>query len=84
MSADTIAERIAAERAAFDAGWRAALEAHPPCEHVHPAIADSVASMFPSWDGPDAAAARSVARFRDWHARARAELKEVAAYADAA
>ena len=78
MSAETIAERIAAERAAFDAGWRAALEAHPPCEHVHPAIADSVASMFPGWDGPDAAAARSVARFRTWHAQARAELKEAA------
>ena len=84
MSAETIAERIAAERAAFDAGWRAALAAHPPCEHVHPAIADSVASMFPSRDGPDAAAARSVARFRTWHAQARAEPKEVAAYADAA
>ena len=78
MSADTIAERIAAERAAFDAGWRAALEAHPPCEHVHPAVADSVARIFHGWDGAEAAHARSVARFRTWHAQARTELKEAA------
>lgn len=78
MSADTIAERIAAERAAFDAGWRAALEAHPPCEHVHPAVADSVARIFHGWGGAEAAHARSVARFRTWHAQARAELKEAA------
>lgn len=84
MSADTIAERIAAERAAFDAGWRAALAAHPPCEHVHPAVADSVARVFAGWDGAEAAHARSVARFRTWHTQARAELKEVNAYADAA
>ena len=35
---------------------------------AHPAVADSVARMFAGWDGPDAAHARSVAQFREWHA----------------
>lgn len=77
MSAESIAERIAAERAAFDAGWRAALEAHPPCEHVHPAIADSVSRIFHGWDGEAAAHARSVARFRRWHSEARTDHEGV-------
>ena len=73
-AAETVAERVAADRAMFQAGWNAALAAHPPCEHVHPAVADSVARIFHGWDGADAAHARSVARFRTWHAQARAEL----------
>ena len=83
-AAETVAERVAADRAMFQAGWNAALAAHPPCEHVHPAVADSVARIFHGWDGADAAHARSVADFHAWHTQARAELKEVDAYADAA
>lgn len=77
--AETVAERVAADRAMYQAGWDAALEAHPPCEHVHPAVADAVARMFDGWDGPEAAHARSVAHFRTWHAQARAQVKKVAA-----
>ncbi|WP_431794057.1 hypothetical protein [Micrococcus luteus] len=73
-AAESVAERVAADRAMFQAGWNAALAAHPPCEHVHPAVADSVARIFHGWDGAEAAHARSVARFRTWHAQARAEL----------
>lgn len=83
-AAESVAERVAADRAMFQAGWNAALAAHPPCEHVHPAVADSVARIFHGWDGADAAHARSVADFHAWHTQARAELKEVDAYADAA
>lgn len=79
MSAvESVAERVAADRAMFQAGWNAALAAHPPCEHVHPAIVDSVARVFAGWDGAAAAHARSVADFRAWHTQARAELKEAA------
>lgn len=80
-AAETVAERVAADRAMFQAGWEAALAAHPPCEHTHPAIADSVARLFPEWDGAAAAHVRSIARFQDWYAEAR---KEVTALADAA
>lgn len=34
---------------------------------AHPAVVDSVARMFPGWDGADAAHARNVARFHAWH-----------------
>lgn len=79
MSAvESVAERVAADRAMFQAGWNAALAAHPPCEHVHPAVADSVARIFHGWDGAEAAHARSVADFHAWHTAARAELKEAA------
>ncbi|MFI8808356.1 hypothetical protein [Micrococcus luteus] len=75
MSAvESVAERVAADRAMFQAGWNAALAAHPPCEHVHPAVADSVARIFHGWDGAAAAHARSVADFHAWHTAARAEL----------
>ena len=77
-AAESVAERVAADRAMFQAGWNAALAAHPPCEHVHPAVADSVARVFAGWDGEVAAHARSVAHFHAWHAQARAELKEAA------
>lgn len=46
---------------------------------AHPAVVDSVARMFPEWDGADAAHSRSVAQFHEWHRTARAELEEVAA-----
>ncbi|MCV7744781.1 hypothetical protein [Micrococcus luteus] len=73
-AAESVAERVAADRAMFQAGWNAALAAHPPCEHVHPAVADSVARIFHGWDGAEAAHARSVADFHAWHGAARAEL----------
>lgn len=73
-AAESVAERVAADRAMFQAGWNAALAAHPPCEHVHPAVADSVARIFHGWDGAEAAHARSVTHFHAWHAQARAEL----------
>lgn len=38
---------------------------------AHPAVADSVARMFGTWDGPDAARARSVTRFQTWHSAQR-------------
>lgn len=75
-ASETVAERVAADRAMFQAGWNAALAAHPPCEHVHPAITDSVARVFAGWDGADAAHARSVAHFHAWHTQARAHVKE--------
>ena len=75
-AAETVAERVAADRAMFQAGWNAALAAHPPCEHVHPAVTDSVARVFAGWDGAGAAHARSVTDFRAWHTAARAHLKE--------
>ena len=48
----------------FRLGWEACLKTHPPCEHTHRAIAQSVAEMFPGWDGAHAAHLRSVDRFR--------------------
>lgn len=67
MSAqETIAERVASDYAMYTAGWDACLAEHPPCDHVHPAIEDSVARVFHGWDGPDMAHARSIARFRAW------------------
>lgn len=45
---------------------------------VHPAVADSVSRMFAGWDGAQAADARSGARFRAWHADARAPHSEAA------
>lgn len=45
---------------------------------AHPAIVDSVRRTFGTWDGAEAAHARSVAHFQAWHAQARAELKEAA------
>lgn len=44
---------------------------------THPVIVDSVRRMFGGWDGAEAAHARSVARFRTWHAQARATAEEV-------
>ena len=45
---------------------------------AHPAVADSVSRMFAGWDGAQAADARSGARFRAWHADARAPHSEAA------
>ncbi len=47
----------------YAAAWADALAALPTCQHTHPAIASSVAEMFPQWDGAEAAHHRSVARF---------------------
>lgn len=52
---------------AYDHGRRAGALEGP----AHPAVVDSVNRMFAGWDGADAAAARSVARFHDWHQGAR-------------
>lgn len=62
---DEVRDRVEEDRLLFDAGWRAALRANPPCAHVHLAVADSVAGMFPGWDGADAAYARSAVRVRN-------------------
>ena len=61
---DNAARAIEREMILFRLGWDACLTAHPPCEHTHNAIADSVARMFPHWDGAHAAHLRSVDRFR--------------------
>ena len=79
-AAETVAERVAADRALYAAAY-AQGHADGLAEGLaqgaaHPAIADSVARVFAGWDGAEAAHARSVARFRTWHAQARAELKE--------
>ncbi len=88
MSAETIAERVEADRALYAAayaeGYAAGLAEGLAQGASHPAVVESVARTFAGWDGAEAAHARSVARFRDWRAQARAELKEVDAYADAA
>lgn len=41
---------------------------------AHPAIVDSVRRTFGTWDGAEAAHARSAAGFRDWYAQARQEV----------
>lgn len=79
-AAETVAERVAADRALYAAAY-AQGHADGLAEGLaqgaaHPAVRDSVARWFPGWDGAEAAHARSVARFRTWHAQARAELKE--------
>lgn len=43
---------------------------------AHPAIVDSVRRTFGSWDGAEAAHARSAADFHEWHTAARAGRKE--------
>lgn len=48
----------------YRSGWEDALRTYPPCSHTHPAISQSVAEMFKSWDGAHAAQLRSVARLR--------------------
>ncbi|HRO31292.1 hypothetical protein [Citricoccus sp.] len=48
-------------------GYARALATLTPCEHTHPAIATSVAAMFPQWDGAEAAHRRSVAQFHAEH-----------------
>lgn len=82
-AAETIAERVAADRALYAAayaeGHAAGLAEGLAQGASHPAVVESVARTFAGWDGPDAAAARSVARFRTWHAQARATAEEVAA-----
>lgn len=83
-AAENIADRVEEDRvlyaAAYWRGWQdrdAQAIADGP---VHPAVADSVARMFHGWDGAEAARERSIAQFRAWHARARAEVKEGPAY----
>lgn len=83
MSAETIAERVAADRALYAAAY-AQGHADGLAEGLaqgasHPAVVESVARMFPSWDGAEAAHDRSVARFRDWYDRARTTAQGVAA-----
>ena len=82
MSAETIAERVAADRAlyaaAYTQGHADGLAEGLAQGAAHPAVTDSVARVFAGWDGAEAAHARSVARFRAWHAQARAESKEAA------
>lgn len=86
MSADTIAERVAADRALYAAayaqGHAAGLAEGLAQGASHPAVVESVARTFAGWDGAEAAHARSVARFRCWYDQARAE--GVTRYADAA
>ena len=48
----------------YAAGQADGLEAGAGMGPAHPAVAASVAAMFPGWDGADAAHARSVARVR--------------------
>lgn len=79
-AAETVAERIEADRALYAAAY-AQGHADGLAEGLaqgaaHPAVRDSVARIFHGWDGAEAAHARSVARFRTWHAQARAGLKE--------
>ena len=79
-AAETVAERIEADRALFAAAY-AQGHADGLAEGLaqgaaHPAVRDSVARWVPGWDGAEAAHARSVAHFHAWHAQARAELKE--------
>ena len=81
-AAETVAERIEADRALFAAAY-AQGHADGLAEGLaqgaaHPAVTDSVARVFAGWDGAEAAHARSVAHFQAWHAQARAELKEAA------
>ncbi|MCV7595730.1 hypothetical protein M3B39_010095 [Micrococcus luteus] len=81
-ASETVAERVAADRALYAAAY-AQGHADGLAEGLahgaaHPAVADSVARIFHGWDGAEAAHARSVAAFRTWHAQARAELKEAA------
>lgn len=81
-AAETVAERVAADRALYAAAY-AQGHADGLAEGLahgaaHPAVVESVARTFAGWDGAEAARARSVARFRTWHAQARAELKEAA------
>ena len=79
-AAETVAERIEADRALFAAAY-AQGHADGLAEGLaqgaaHPAVTDSVARVFAGWDGAEAAHARSVAHFQAWHAQARAEWKE--------
>ena len=79
-AAESVAERIEADRALYAAAY-AQGHADGLAEGLaqgaaHPAVADSVARIFHGWDGADAAHARSVAHFNAWHAQARAHLKE--------
>lgn len=79
-AAETVAERIEADRALYAAAY-AQGHADGLAEGLaqgaaHPAVRDSVARWFPGWDGAEAAHARSVTHFHAWHAQARAGLKE--------
>lgn len=81
-AAEAVAERIEADRALFAAAY-AQGHADGLAEGLaqgaaHPAVVESVARIFHGWAGAEAAHARSVARFREWHTAARAELKEAA------
>lgn len=88
MSDETIAERVEADRALYAAayaeGHAAGLAEGLAQGAAHPAVVESVARTFAGWDGPDAAAARSVARFHAWHARAHAAAQGVTSHAHAA
>lgn len=72
-----LARDLEQDRALYAAAWRAGFEAgreSMTCQHVHPAIAASVAEIFAGWDGAQAAHLRSVARFR-----AETQRKDIAA-----
>lgn len=69
------ADRVEEDAILYAAGWRDALAAHPPCDHVHPAVKASVTAMFPEWDGIDEARARSIASAREWHQQTRTRME---------
>lgn len=73
---DAIQERLDSDLYMFRAGWEACLKTYPPCDHVHPAVAESVRRMFGDWAGADAAHRASVTRFRAWHEERRQEVTE--------
>ena len=81
-AAETVAERIEADRAlwaaAYAQGHADGLAEGLAQGAAHPAVVESVARVFAGWDGAEAARARSVTHFHAWHAQARAGRKEAA------
>ncbi|WP_271437788.1 hypothetical protein [Micrococcus luteus] len=82
-AAETVAERIEADRAlwaaAYAQGHADGLAEGLAQGAAHPAVVESVARVFAGWDGAEAARARSVTHFNAWHAQARTTAQEVAA-----
>lgn len=69
---DDAARAIEQDMALYARAWQEGREygrTEVSCFHTHPAVADSVARMFPAWDGARVAHLRSVARFRDENRR---------------
>lgn len=60
------AEAVELEQLTYAAGYAQGHADAAGLGPAHPAVADSVARMFSSWDGPDAAHARSIVRFQQW------------------